>query len=372
MMSTSLFKAMENLPAAVSDWTEDDVAQFLEDIGLHEYADAFVHERIRGITLAELTPQDVIELGITRMGDRKFFFKALEHVLQVDEVHHSDHVHHVVNTPELQKHLERRSTMGNVELESSPPKMKRRSSATSFDALSRQRRSDGGYLGISDEMMQPVNVVVRKKSGFTAVQQQQQLQEMQLKLLKQQQEMERQKFQMEHQQQNLRESVRPHSAQAAGRGGTKRRMSGPPIIFHNPPSVDGGSIASDSVGRRDTTPKMKRRAVPNLVITTPEPDSRELGGLGLEPEPELLDTPHGLDDVDDVANESLVQPQQQQQQQLHAPILHNNNNGLNEKFNDKKFPNAEFHKFEKVTGTTVSWDTMIENKDDIPKSAVGK
>ena len=132
-----------------------------------------------------------------------------------------------------------------------PRRWERRSSATSFDALSRQRRSDGGYLGTSDEMMQPVNVVVRKKSGFTAVQQQQQqLQEMQLKLLKQQQAMERQKFQMEHQQQNLRESlkresVRPHSAQAAGRGGTKRRMSGPPIIFHNPPSVDGGSVASD-------------------------------------------------------------------------------------------------------------------------------
>lgn len=42
-----------------------------------------------------------------------------------------------------------------------------------------------------------------------------------------------------------------------------------------------------------------------MVITTPEPDSRELGGLGLEPEPELLDTPHGLDDVDDVADDPI-------------------------------------------------------------------
>ena len=50
----------------MADWTENDVAMFLDDIGLHEYADAFLHERIRGVTLADLTAQDAVELGMTR------------------------------------------------------------------------------------------------------------------------------------------------------------------------------------------------------------------------------------------------------------------------------------------------------------------
>lgn len=57
---------MEARPVAVADWTENDVAMFLDDIGLHEYADAFLHERIRGVTLADLTAQDAVELGMTR------------------------------------------------------------------------------------------------------------------------------------------------------------------------------------------------------------------------------------------------------------------------------------------------------------------
>ncbi|GMI01076.1 hypothetical protein TrST_g9320 [Triparma strigata] len=384
LMSSSLFKATENLPAAVSDWSEEDVAHFLEDIGLHEYADAFVHERIRGITLAELTAQDVVELGIVRMGDRKFFFKALEHVLQVDEAHHSSHVHHVHNTPALQRHLERRSTLSEVE----HPKLERRSNPNSFDALSRRRRGEGE--GDPDDMMQPVSIVVRKKSGFTAIQQQRvveqrqqeleqqqhemqlekkrmemeqqkQLQQLQLKLLAQQQELERQKFQMQHQL-LLQEEGKVEKEELVKKGGTKRRMSGPPAIqqvpMKGPPSIQNslGSAENDSV---NPTPKQKRRTVPDMIITTPDPESREL-------QPELLDTPRegytgAYGDSQLIGIQPLtplVQPQQQPQQQL-IPILHNTDAN----------PIPE-HK--KANETKVSFDALIANPDDIPKSAVGK
>ena len=64
------------MPVAVSDWTETDVGTFLDNIGLHEYSPMFVHERVRGVTLADLNVQDAMDLGVQRLGDRKFLFKV--------------------------------------------------------------------------------------------------------------------------------------------------------------------------------------------------------------------------------------------------------------------------------------------------------
>ena len=72
------------------------------------------------------------------------------------------------------------------------------------------------------------------------------------------------------------------------------------------------------------TPKQKRRTVPDMIIATPDPESREL-------QPELLDTPRegytgAYGDSQLIGIQPLtplVQPQQQPQQQLVPNILHN-------------------------------------------------
>ena len=89
LMASSLNQSTFTLPSAIADWTSEDVGQWLTNIGLHENASTFVHERIRGITLHDLTVEELVDLGIDKMGDRKLFFKALEHILRIDEIHHS-------------------------------------------------------------------------------------------------------------------------------------------------------------------------------------------------------------------------------------------------------------------------------------------
>jgi hypothetical protein len=155
-MSLSLRQATESLPMAVSDWSEVDVGAFLDNIGLHEYSQVFIHERIRGVTLADLTMEDVYGLGVHRLGDRKYFFKALEHILAEDEAHHSNYVP-----------LTRNSRV---------PPPSGRAVSTSFDVMARQRRSaeqqhiafnstaESLLVEEDEELLEPVQVVIKKKA----------------------------------------------------------------------------------------------------------------------------------------------------------------------------------------------------------------
>lgn len=168
LMSGSLRRATESLPAAVSDWSENDVGNFLDNIGLHEYSPAFVHERVRGVTLADLTMEDVFALGVHRLGDRKFLFKALEHVLAEDEAHHSAHVPLIPNSNTRTRYVPR-----NLKTPLLPPSGKVVS--TSFDALARQRRisdaensfnrtADSLLVEEDEEGLEPVQVIIKKKA----------------------------------------------------------------------------------------------------------------------------------------------------------------------------------------------------------------
>ena len=165
LMSSSLRQATESLPAAVSDWSEVDVGAFMDNIGLHEYSQIFVHERVRGVTLADLTMEDVYSLGVHRLGDRKYLFKALEHVLAEDEAHHSNYVQMVPNSNTRTRYVPRNS-------KAPPPSG--RAVATSFDALARQRRSvehqfsstaDSLLVEEDKELLEPVQVVIKKKAA---------------------------------------------------------------------------------------------------------------------------------------------------------------------------------------------------------------
>ena len=55
-----------------------DTRQWLEDIGLGEYADEFEENRIGLTHLPDLTEDDLKELGVAAMGDRKSFMLAIK------------------------------------------------------------------------------------------------------------------------------------------------------------------------------------------------------------------------------------------------------------------------------------------------------
>ena len=61
----------------VDNWTEREVALWLEEIGLGEYANAFVQNKITGEELMELTEKDLDEIGILPLGHRKKFHAHL-------------------------------------------------------------------------------------------------------------------------------------------------------------------------------------------------------------------------------------------------------------------------------------------------------
>ncbi|GMI05652.1 hypothetical protein TrVE_jg12838 [Triparma verrucosa] len=75
------------LPAKLSDWSELDVARWLNALGLGEYSAAFVNERIIGYVLEDLTLDDLVDLGILRIGDQKLFFKAVDAFCREEAVH---------------------------------------------------------------------------------------------------------------------------------------------------------------------------------------------------------------------------------------------------------------------------------------------
>ena len=54
-----------------------DVGKWLEDLGLGDYAPAFAENHIDDETLAELTGDDLKELGIASLGHRKRLLAAI-------------------------------------------------------------------------------------------------------------------------------------------------------------------------------------------------------------------------------------------------------------------------------------------------------
>ena len=63
---------------AVVEWSCEDVAAWLNDIGLAQYGSNFVDNEICGEHLAEMTKEDLRELGIVRLGHRLTITNALQ------------------------------------------------------------------------------------------------------------------------------------------------------------------------------------------------------------------------------------------------------------------------------------------------------
>jgi hypothetical protein len=55
----------------------DDIRQWLEELGLGEYADAFEENRLGLAYLSDLDEGDLKKLGVTAMGDRKALMRAI-------------------------------------------------------------------------------------------------------------------------------------------------------------------------------------------------------------------------------------------------------------------------------------------------------
>ena len=104
-------------------------------------------QNVRGVNLPDLSDTDVASLGMSKLGDRKFFFSVVTHALLIDEAYHS-------------------GRGGGVDRGGAG----RRSSSTSFEALARARdanatRSRDAPRPHKDVEREMVEVVVKKKSG---------------------------------------------------------------------------------------------------------------------------------------------------------------------------------------------------------------
>jgi SH3/ankyrin repeat-containing protein len=59
-------------------WSKADVADWLESLNLAEHRDAFLDNEIEGAHLASLRKEDLIDLGVTRVGHRMNIERALK------------------------------------------------------------------------------------------------------------------------------------------------------------------------------------------------------------------------------------------------------------------------------------------------------
>lgn len=55
----------------------DNIRNWLSNLGFAEYSDAFVENRLALTDLSDLTEDDLRELGIAAMGDRKRLMRAI-------------------------------------------------------------------------------------------------------------------------------------------------------------------------------------------------------------------------------------------------------------------------------------------------------
>ncbi|KAL6478558.1 hypothetical protein MHYP_G00119910 [Metynnis hypsauchen] len=80
----TLLQAASNKPFAnkpVLLWTKHDVADWLESLNLGEHRDAFMDNEIEGSHLPNLQKEDLIDLGVTRVGHRMNIERALKLLL---------------------------------------------------------------------------------------------------------------------------------------------------------------------------------------------------------------------------------------------------------------------------------------------------
>ncbi|KAI4900680.1 hypothetical protein NFI96_003061 [Prochilodus magdalenae] len=80
----TLLQAASNKPFAnkpVPLWTKHDVADWLESLNLGEHRDAFMDNEIEGSHLPNLQKEDLIDLGVTRVGHRMNIERALKLLL---------------------------------------------------------------------------------------------------------------------------------------------------------------------------------------------------------------------------------------------------------------------------------------------------
>lgn len=62
-------------------WNKQDVADWLESLNLGEHRDAFMENDIEGSHLPNLQKEDLIDLGVTRVGHRMNIERALKVLL---------------------------------------------------------------------------------------------------------------------------------------------------------------------------------------------------------------------------------------------------------------------------------------------------
>ncbi|KAG7473669.1 hypothetical protein MATL_G00098290 [Megalops atlanticus] len=77
----TLIQAISNKPFASKPlflWTKHDVADWLESLNLAEHKDAFMDNEIEGAHLPNLQKEDLIDLGVTRVGHRMNIERALK------------------------------------------------------------------------------------------------------------------------------------------------------------------------------------------------------------------------------------------------------------------------------------------------------
>lgn len=80
----TLIQAASNKPFATKPvlmWSKQDVADWLESLNLGEHRDAFMDNDIEGSHLPNLQKEDLIDLGVTRVGHRMNIERALKVVL---------------------------------------------------------------------------------------------------------------------------------------------------------------------------------------------------------------------------------------------------------------------------------------------------
>ncbi|KAF2279957.1 RA-domain-containing protein [Westerdykella ornata] len=61
----------------ITEWTEEQVADFISDLGLDQYAETFIHEGINGEALVALQHAELKEIGMNSVGHRLTVLKAV-------------------------------------------------------------------------------------------------------------------------------------------------------------------------------------------------------------------------------------------------------------------------------------------------------
>ena len=72
------FNFLHTAIKSVSEWTVEDVSDWLDELNLGEYKESFTDNAISGEHLTSLGKDDLSELGVKRLGHRLTIIKALQ------------------------------------------------------------------------------------------------------------------------------------------------------------------------------------------------------------------------------------------------------------------------------------------------------